>query len=70
MELIKWLDFRIGDTVQIKNRGKYRGRVGIIIGSKLLEVRGKEIFNYTVKFSDCEGVAFSAPDLILVRPAE
>lgn len=52
------LDFEVGDIVQVvRYKGKYRGRIGLIIG-KTLRLNGDKIL-YTVQFSNKESVAVS-----------
>lgn len=81
--MIKNLDFREGDTVQVVKRNikgqtpeqpdsknKYIGRVGKIIGIKLRKYNHKDVIFYNLKFSDCEGLAFPAFMLEMVKPAE
>lgn len=52
------LDFEVGDIVQVvRCKGKYRGRIGLIIG-KTLRLNGDKIL-YTVQFSNKESVAVS-----------
>ena len=72
MTLIKGLDLRTGDIVQIAKRSsKYNGRVGEILGSKVKTGKdGQEKIHYTIRLSDKEGICFTAESLKLVRPAD
>ena len=71
IKLIKGLDLRDGDIVQITRRGPYTGRVGEIIGCKLsVNSVGKTCLQYTIKLSDKKSIGEIGKNLKLIKPAD
>ena len=70
-KLIKGLDLREGDIVQIMNYKQYTGRVGQIIGISLYKnPKGREGLLYTIKLSDRDSVTVTANKCKLIKPAD
>ena len=63
------LDFREGDIVQV-TKGKYAGRIAMIIGIQALPYRRDYMLVYSVKFSDAEGIALHATQMEFIRHSE
>lgn len=66
------IDFEVGDFVQIRpnGKGKYIGRVGVIIGIRYKELETGPALVYTVKFSDKEAADFLTDHFNYIRSAE
>lgn len=70
-ELRSKLDYSIGDYVQLGVNAKYAGRIGIIIGIRLLYHKYKDSeLAYTVRLSHNESVEATAENIRFLRHGE